>query len=172
MRKVSLARQRHASNISGVMQSQHILLVEDNAIDAILFQKALRIARPEATVDVVEQVSAAFFYLSGVAPYSERAAHPFPYLVVIDLNLPNVPGMDLIKWIREQPAMDHLLILVLSASDKIHDTLGSYKLGANNFVIKQFKVGDLAESLRDLHETWRARKLYPREPSEETSATF
>jgi DNA-binding response OmpR family regulator len=141
--------------------SQHVLLVEDNAIDAILFQKALKVARPEATLSVVTDVSTAFFYLSGVNPYNHRSTHPLPYLVVVDLNLPHVPGLDLIKWIREQPAMDQLIILVLTGSQKTQDTISSYKNGANNFIIKQFKVADLAASLTALHETWHARKLYP-----------
>jgi CheY-like chemotaxis protein len=134
------------------MPTPLVLLVEDNQIDALLFKKAMKLACPEATVMVVEEVRDAFFYLSGVPPYSDRNLHPFPYLIVVDLNLAAVPGMDLIKWIRGQPAMNDLVIIVLTASEQPQDEETAFALGANSFIKKLFRVEPLAASLKILHE--------------------
>lgn len=82
------------------MAAQHVLLLEDNQIDAALFQKALKIACPAATVTVIPEVTSAVYYLRGINFYKDRTAHPFPYFVVIDLGLASVSGMELLKWIR------------------------------------------------------------------------
>src|SRR5947209_10539270 len=122
------------------MPTPLVLLVEDNQIDALLFKKAMKLACPEAAVMVVEEVAAAFYYLSGVSNYSDRKNYPFPYLLVVDLNLAAVPGMDLIKWVRGQPAMNDLVIIVLTASEQPQDEETAFALGANSFIKKLFRV--------------------------------
>lgn len=134
------------------MATPLVLLVEDNQIDALLFKKAMKLACPEADVMVVEEVAAAFFYLSGVPPHSDRKQYPFPYLLVVDLNLAAVSGMDLIKWVRGQPAMNDLVIIVLTGSEQARDEETACALGANSFIKKLFRVEPLAASLKILHE--------------------
>jgi CheY-like chemotaxis protein len=146
------------------MPTPLVLLVEDNQIDALLFKKAMKLACPEATVMVVEEVATAFFYLSGVPPYSDRKLYPFPYLIVVDLNLAAVPGMDLIKWIRGQPAMNDLVVIVLTASEQPQDEETAFALGANSFIKKLFRVEPLAASLKMLHE--KMQEQLPAESAE------
>jgi two-component system response regulator len=142
------------------MSTRHILLVEDNPDDALLFQRALTSAYSSASLAVVPDVISASYYLRGEGHFADRKAHPFPYLVVIDLKLATVPGMELVKWIRQQRALsDRLIILVLTASEDIRDAVEAYKQGANSFVIKQFNTDALADSLISAHERWLARGL-------------
>jgi DNA-binding response OmpR family regulator len=152
------------------MSVQHVLLVEDNQIDAALFQKALKFACPAATVSVIPEVTSAVYYLRGINFYKDRTAHPFPYLVVIDLSLGSVSGMDLLKWIRQEPTMNGVLTLVLTASEEFKDAATAYEYGANAFLKKLHQVDPLVDSLKLLHEKWQVRGLYPPPTSTPPSA--
>jgi CheY-like chemotaxis protein len=142
------------------MSTRHLLLVEDNPDDAVLFQRALVSAYPDASLAVVPDVISASYYLRGEGHYADRKAFPFPYLVVIDLKLATVSGMELVKWIRRQPVLGgQLIILVLTASEDIRDAVEAYKQGANSFIIKQSNTRALADSLISAHERWLTRGL-------------
>lgn len=140
--------------------TRHLLLVEDNPDDVLLFQSALASAYPNASLTVVPDVISAFYYLRGEGHYADRQACPFPYLVVIDLKLATVSGMELVKWIRRLPVLgDRFIILVLTASEDIRDAVEAYEQGANSFIIKQSNTRALADSLKSAHERWSARGL-------------
>jgi CheY-like chemotaxis protein len=144
------------------MANEHVLLVEDNDIDALLFQQALRAARPEATLYRVQDVLSAVYYLRGIGFFADRTAHPIPYLVVIDLNLASVDGMELLKWIQQDPAMKQRLItLIYTSSTEPKDSETAFALGATSFLLKPNERGALVTSLNLLHENWQALNLLP-----------
>jgi len=143
---------------------KHVLLVEDNLIDALLFEQALRIARPESTLSRVPDVMAAVYYLRGIGFYADRTAHPLPYLVAIDLNLGTVSGMELLKWIKKEPAMKGLITVVLTASEADVDADAAHDNGVNSYLRKRHDRDALVTSLTLLHQSWRRQNLLP--PSE------
>jgi CheY-like chemotaxis protein len=151
--------------INEAMSAQHVLLVEDNNIDARLFEQALKIARPHATVTHVPDVLSATYYLRGIGFYADRTAYPLPYLVVIDLQLENVNGMELLKWIQKEPAMCGLITLVLTASDEYSDAATAYAHGANSYLKKLHDRDALANSLTLLHAAWLEQDLLPPNPT-------
>jgi CheY-like chemotaxis protein len=93
-----------------------ILLVEDNEVDARAFRLLLDKMSSPPGLQVVGTVLHATCYLKGIEPFSNRSEHPIPFLIVIDWNLPDVGGIELIKWIRTQPDLDPLLLAVMTAT--------------------------------------------------------
>jgi CheY-like chemotaxis protein len=93
-----------------------ILLVEDNADDAALFAAAARKARPKATLLTISTGSEAVQYFEGRGKFTDRKRFSPPTMAFIDLALPDLPGEQLIKWIRNQPQFKRLLLAVLTGS--------------------------------------------------------
>ena len=79
-----------------------ILIAEDNRDDALLIQRALRRANLINPLQVVANGEQAIGYLKGDGPYADRSSYPVPELVMLDLQMPRVSGLEVLKWIREQ----------------------------------------------------------------------
>ncbi|PSR17150.1 two-component system response regulator [filamentous cyanobacterium CCP3] len=118
------------------MNTEHtILLVEDNPKDVFLVQRAARRAGVTTPLQVVSDGDAALNYLSGVAPYGDRAAYPLPVLVLLDLKLPRRSGAEVLAWIRQQPRLRRLPVVVLTSSREYADINGIYDLGVNAYIL-------------------------------------
>ena len=98
------------------MSTHPILLVEDRDEDAFLLQYAFGRAEITTPMQVVTDGQMAIDYLSGTGKFSDRAQYPLPGLVLLDLKLPHVMGMDVLAWIRQQPSLKRLIVIILSAS--------------------------------------------------------
>ncbi|PSN13581.1 two-component system response regulator [filamentous cyanobacterium CCT1] len=137
------------------MTTEHtILLVEDNPKDVFLVQRAARRAGVTTPLQVVSDGDAALNYLSGVAPYSDRAAHPLPVLVLLDLKLPRRSGAEVLSWIRQQPRLRRLPVVVLTSSREYADINRIYDLGANAYIVKPADLDQLVEILKTLNLHW------------------
>jgi CheY-like chemotaxis protein len=130
-----------------------ILLVEDNAADAWLFQRALRKAGVTVRVERLSTGDDAVAYLNGQAPYDNRAAYPLPGIVVLDLKLPRRSGFEVLEWVRALPGNLRLLpVVVLSSSSMPTDVNRAYSLGANSYMTKPYGASQfvkLASAFRD-----------------------
>jgi CheY-like chemotaxis protein len=129
-----------------------ILLVEDDPNDALFMKMALDSARVKNHLETVTDGKQAVAYLSGSAPYNDRKKYPFPYLMLLDLKLPHMMGLEVLKWVREQPQFDGLVVIVLTASPSPADVEAAYHLGANAYLVKPSsydKLEVLAKSIRD-----------------------
>src|SRR3954469_23104638 len=93
-----------------------ILLVEDNDDDVFAMQRALRKAQITHPVHVVSDGQKAIDYLSGSGTYTDRSNYPLPSLVFLDLKLPYVGGFEVLTWLRAQPDLRHLAVVVLTSS--------------------------------------------------------
>jgi CheY-like chemotaxis protein len=118
------------------MNSHTILLVEDNEDDVFLMKRALRVAGITNPLQIVEDGQAAIDYLAGAGAYADRARHPLPMIVFLDLKLPYKTGHDVLEWIRRQPHLEMLVVIVLTSSNEKVDLERAYRLGANSFVVK------------------------------------
>ena len=78
----------------------------------------------------------AIFYLAGVGRYANRAEHPLPGLVLLDVNAPRADGFEVLNWIRRQPEFDFLRVVVLTPSEIIPDFHRAYSLGADSMMVK------------------------------------
>jgi CheY-like chemotaxis protein len=125
--------------------------VVDN--DAFLMQRAFARAGVKNPLKVVIDGAAAIRYLSGAGEFSDRALHPSPCLLLLDLNLPRQSGLDVLAWARSQPGLRSLPIVILTSSSQDRDIGSAYSLGANGYLVKppsSEKLIDLVSSLRDV----------------------
>lgn len=114
--------------------SRHpILLVEDDDNDVVLLRRAFAKSRLANAIDVVADGEAALAYLAGEAPYEDRV---LPELVLLDLKLPRKSGHEVLEWIRSQPGLRYLPVVVLTSSREKTDLERAYGLGANSYLVK------------------------------------
>lgn len=134
-----------------------ILIVEDDPNDLLFLKMALEAIAVESPIIEAEDGREALDYLGGVGPHANRQRHPLPYLVLLDLKLPQVMGLDVLKWIRQRPELDSLIVIVFTSSANPADIDQAYQLGANAYVVKPTsfeKLRAVAQSLKDFWLTY------------------
>jgi DNA-binding response OmpR family regulator len=89
-------------------------------------------------------------YLSGNAPYSDRSQYPFPTLVLLDLKLPLLPGLDVLRWIRENPGLRELPVAVLTSSEEPGDVARARELGVSDYIVKPTGFAQLVSAVERL----------------------
>lgn len=131
-----------------------ILVVEDTEDDVFFLKRALKAASIGNPVRVVEDGQKAIDYLSGTAPYGDREAYPLPFLILLDLKLPLVMGLDVLKWIRERREFDPILVAVLTSSQQDQDLTETTRLGGNFYFVKPPTPQKLSELVKKLAIEW------------------
>jgi len=119
-----------------MLNGEIILLVEDDSNDVVLLQRAFQKAGLRDSIRIVRDGEQAIHYLSGEGEYSDRDRFPLPFLILLDLKMPGTNGFEVLQWIREQPSLSPLRIVVLTSSDHLRDVNRAYQLGANSFLVK------------------------------------
>jgi signal transduction histidine kinase/CheY-like chemotaxis protein len=133
-----------------------VLYVEDEESDAMFMKMAFAGKGLEPSLRVVCDGRAAIEYLSGAGKYADRNAYPLPSVVLVDLILPQLPGFEVLKWMRNHPDYAQTPVVVFSSSAREDDREKALKLGANEFVRKPnsgLKFGEVVDRLR---ERWLA----------------
>ena len=131
-----------------------VLYVEDEESDRLLMEMAFAREGLEGVLRSVGDGRTALEYLSGTGTYTQRHEHPLPRVVLLDLNLPEVNGFDVLKWIRRHPLHAELPVVILSSSVREEDREQARLLGANEFVSKPSSPGLLRGVVRKLNERW------------------
>jgi len=130
------------------------LLVEDSESDAILIRRAFVKGNIINPLQVVVNGDQAIAYLRGEGAFSNRAEYPLPELVLLDLKLPGIDGFQVLRWIRQQPELKALRVVVLTSSDRIQDVNLAYQLGANSFLVKPVDFERFVEISQALKGYW------------------
>jgi two-component system, response regulator len=133
---------------------KHILLVEDNATDEKLTLRAFSKCGVANEMVVVRDGADALEYLLCTGRYSERDPATGPSLVLLDLNLPRVGGLDVLKALRAAERTRFLPVVVLTSSREEEDIVKSYSFGANAYVRKPVEFAEFAEAARALGMFW------------------
>ena len=131
-----------------------ILHVEDDPNDVLLFQNACRKAGLNIDLQTVADGEEALAYLRGTAQFQNRAQHPFPTLLVLDLRLPRLNGFDLLGCLRQDTASRRLPVIVLSSSNLEDDVKRAYDLGANSFLVKPVAFEGLVKCAENIRDYW------------------
>lgn len=131
-----------------------ILYAEDEANDIIFFELALQSASSPHTLNAVRDGEQAIHYLSGKGPFADRALHPLPALVLLDINLPKKSGLEVLAWIRQQPRFESLPVLMLTSSSRPEDMEKARLLGANDYLLKPSDPRELVEVVKSLRDRW------------------
>jgi CheY-like chemotaxis protein len=138
-----------------------ILLVEDNEDEVVLLRRALKMAGVTAPLVVVHDGVEAVEYLSSEGVYSDRSHYPMPLLIVLDLKLPRLSGFGVLRWIREQPGLRRLPVVVLTSSNEERDVASAYDLGANSYLLKPNALVELQQLAHLVQQYWLDRNVRP-----------
>jgi two-component system response regulator len=139
-----------------VMGENYILLVEDNPDDELLALRAFKRSKITHRVEVARDGSEAVDYLFRIEPEGN-----LPKVVLLDLQLPKMSGLDVLKAIREYPRTKFLPVVVLTSSDEQQDVTDSYRLGANSYIRKPVDFTQFADSMRQLVSYWIKINMTP-----------
>ena len=131
-----------------------ILLVEDSPDDALLIQRAFRKANLANPVELVRDGEEAVAYLSGKAPYDDRARFPLPVFMLLDLKLPRRSGLEVLAWVRKESVVKRLPVVVLTSSRESVDVNRAYDLGVNSYLTKPVGFEALLEMVKNVNLYW------------------
>jgi CheY-like chemotaxis protein len=136
------------------MTSKVILLVEDDPDDEALALRALRRNNIKNEVVVVRDGTEALDYLFATGSYASRDASDLPQVVLLDLKLPKIDGLEVLRRIRADPRTELLPVVVLTSSKEDRDVVESYSRGANSYVRKPVEFNEFSEAVRQLGLYW------------------
>ena len=135
------------------MINRTLLLVEDNPQDEALTLRALRKANVHMPIDVVRDGQQAIDYLFRTGEYSDRS-ESLPAVVLLDINLPKLSGLDVLTRLRAHPQTRVLPVVMFTSSDEDGDRIRSYSTGANSFVCKPLEFAEFMNSVGKLGTYW------------------
>ncbi len=133
---------------------KRILLVEDNADDAALTLRALRKTAILSEITWLRDGAEALDYLFHAGKYAESARPELPALVILDLKLPKVDGLEVLRRLRANPSTQCVPVVVLTSSKEQRDVHRSYAYGANSYIHKQIDFVKFTETVRELKAYW------------------
>jgi CheY-like chemotaxis protein len=131
-----------------------ILLVEDDENDAMLLRMAFEKNAIVNPVQWVKDGLEAVAYLNGDGIYADRVKYPFPEVLLVDLKMPRMTGLELLAWISEHPEFRIIPTIIMTSSRQELDIESAYKLGANTYLTKPIAFDELASMVKLTHEYW------------------
>jgi CheY-like chemotaxis protein len=131
-----------------------ILLVEDDENDAMLLKMAFEKNNIPNPVHWVRDGLEAVAYLNGDDIYADRQKYPFPEVLLLDLKMPRMTGLELLAWISEHPEYKVIPTIIMTSSRQELDIENAYKLGANTYMTKPISFDQLAQMVKVTHEYW------------------
>jgi CheY-like chemotaxis protein len=147
------------------MVDQFILLVEDDENDVLLIQRAFRRAGLGTALKVARDGEQAIDYLSGHGAYSNRERFPLPFLLLLDLKMPGVDGFEVLQWVRAEPELKRLLVVVLTSSNLQADVDRAYELGANSYLVKPVEFEEMVNMVQRFEVYWSEINRTPSAPA-------
>jgi CheY-like chemotaxis protein len=130
-----------------------ILMIEDNADDVELTKEALAVGKVKNRLRVLEDGREALEYLFGHGRYETPPAH-LPGLILLDLRLPRVDGLEVLKRIKAEPILKRVPVIVLTTSKRDEDIVRSYDLGVNSYIQKPVGFDKFIETVKNLELYW------------------
>jgi two-component system response regulator len=143
--------------------SKSILLVEDNPDDAKLTLRAFKQNNMPHPVVVVRDGVEALEFLFARGAHAERAGKPLPTLIILDLKLPKLDGLGVLRALRGDERTRLIPVVILTSSKEEQDLIQSYSLGANSYVRKPVDFAEFQEAVRLLGIYWLMTNLPPPE---------
>lgn len=131
-----------------------ILLVEDNASDAELTVRALRKANLANRLTVVEDGVEALEYLFGTGRFVDRPNGLAPRVVLLDLKLPRLSGLEVLERMRRDPRTEHVPVVIVTSSREEPDIQRAYRLGVNSYIVKPVEFEKFADAMTQVGLYW------------------
>lgn len=134
--------------------SVEILLVEDNPQDLELAQRALRQAHLANRIQVARDGQEALEYIFCEGPHTGRRVEDSPKVILLDLKLPKVDGLEVLKRIKGDPRTRAIPVVVLTSSKEQNDVIESYQLGVNSYIVKPVNAESFVAAVQHLGMYW------------------
>ncbi|MRG73076.1 response regulator [Alphaproteobacteria bacterium HT1-32] len=131
-----------------------ILMADDDPADILLTRRAFEDAKLNNTLRTVPDGVELLSYLNGEGDYSNRKKHPYPDIVLLDLNMPKMDGRTALEKIRSNPGHRRLPVIILTTSSAESDVLSAYDTGANSYITKPVDFDQLVEAVSSLERYW------------------
>ncbi|MGM0587404.1 MAG: response regulator [Bacteroidota bacterium] len=142
-----------------------ILLVEDNKRDADLSIRTLNKYQLSNRIKWVKDGEEALDYLLGRDQYRHRDTNYQPRVIFLDLKMPKIGGLEVLKEIREHPQLKQLPIVVLTSSQEEKDIVESYKYNVNSYIVKPVDFAKFADAIKDIGFYWLVLNKQPKSKS-------
>ena len=139
-----------------------ILLVEDNPLDVELTLRALDESHLANRVRVARDGAEALEYIFCTGAYAEREGKDKPYVILLDLKLPLVDGLEVLRRVKSDPKTRTIPVIVLTSSCEERDIVKSYELGVNSYIVKPVDFEQFAAAVRQLGLYWLLLNRPPR----------
>jgi CheY-like chemotaxis protein len=144
-----------------MMDVAHILLAAEDPDFALLIRLGFQESGILNTVHVVNDGRQALSYLNGEGPYANRIGFPVPALLLVDARLQHISGFEVIQWIREQPALGNVKVVLFSNLDTETDAHLAEELGADFYLVKPFDFQELIEIVQQIGASWLQGEIFP-----------
>lgn len=131
-----------------------VLAAEDEETDGYLLRLAFERARLGCPLVVVRDGQEAVDYLSGDGQYCDRAAHPLPGLLLLDLKMPRLTGFDVLAWLAMRPEFRDLPVVVLSSSSDQSDMEKATAMGARDYIVKPHRFSEFVKVVQSVYNRW------------------
>lgn len=131
-----------------------ILLVEDDRMDIELTLNAFREVRLTNQIQVVQTGEEALNYLLGQGDYADRKRYPLPDIILLDINLPGMSGIDLLKIIKQTPFLRRLPVIILTSSEEESDRAAGYDCGVNSYLVKPISFDGFLDVVKRIYDYW------------------
>ena len=138
-----------------------ILLVEDNLDHAELVMRNMEDFKVANIINHVEDGEAALDYLYGRGKFADRKQFPLPHLMLLDLRLPKIDGLEVLKEVKNDPFLRALPVVILTTSDAERDQVIAYEYHANSYITKPVDFSQFSRLLKDLGFYWLAWNKRP-----------
>ena len=136
------------------VKAANILLVEDNEDHAELTMRALMEGKIVNEIFHVLDGQEAIDYVYQKGRYADSSRYPIPDLILLDIKLPGIDGLELLQTFKSDPAVSRIPIIMLTTSVKDEEIARGYRYGANSYIIKPIKLKDFQEKIRELKMYW------------------
>ena len=143
-------------------QPSHILLVEDEEAHAELTKRAIRKSGNANRMDVVTSGEEALDYLFNRGIYADKSSYPLPGLILLDIKLPGIDGIEVLKTLKEDPNLRKIPVIMLTSSERDQDVARSYKHYANSYLTKPVGFKEFEEKIRQIDFYWMILNEPPR----------
>jgi CheY-like chemotaxis protein len=143
-----------------------ILVAEDNANDVFLMEHALKKAKFGNPVRFVADGEEVIAYLQGEGKFSDRAQHPFPGLLLMDIKMPRLDGLETLALIRNDPRYQRLVVIILTSSNREQDVNRAFDLRANSYLVKPAGAEGMLGIVDQIRGYWLGLNNFPRSPGQ------
>jgi CheY-like chemotaxis protein len=137
-----------------MIKRARILVAEDDSTDAFLLKRTFAKAGIRTGLHFVRDGQEAVDYLSGEGGFADRERHPLPTLLLSDLKMPRLDGFQVLDWLRRQPGLKRLPVVILSSSSEPGDVNRAYDLGVNSYLVKPHSAERLTSLVQQLQSYW------------------